>query len=174
MKRTLIFTITILGCIIIIGLLGNKYILQQNAVTFEDTHGKIIITAPKNWSVKAQERTTGTENLEAFPDAGLTLYVNGNSDSCIYVFYQLGHISPAFSTEQQSSGESVETQNAVQGTWYKISSEDIIQDMIIFDSFQGDNGVHYGISFHMNQETFNQNKEQIRKLISSMELGYTN
>ncbi len=140
------------GC----GMAEKEQLVSYSYETEEET---FRIEIPENWECETVEKFVGDETFEGLPDYGLKIYVNGDKEEEIYLFRQVGHIAmPSY------GGESMQITPKLSGTLYMEGDGDYVTGELIFeDEF-------YGISFHLTKDCFEHDKEQIQKVVESIQI----
>ena len=152
---------------------GSKFVFSDkaSALTLEKADGvtktyidqrfNFSVDYPEKWYAKMEYFLEATVEHNASPDSGINIYVDSKQDEKIYVFGQVSHISPTIDGFHR---EEFTTNSGLKGHLYsdEIDGKRHL-DLILGEGFHG---AHIRIS----AECFNQNKEQIMKVLKSIKI----
>ena len=127
--------------------------------TFTDKRFDFSVNYPASWRTEVDKNST----LNANPDRGINIYIEGNKNEKIYVFSQVGPIGadqPSFAHEKFITNEGIDGE---------ITYGDIDGKKQIYLILKG-NGYH-GAIISVTNECFNNNKKQILGVLKSIKLG---
>lgn len=131
---------------------------------YEDEDCIITVEIPREWSYEIAEWREGNEYAEASPDAGIVIRVDEKTDSKIYIFRQMGHISNSGTV----ASSSFETDAGVIGIYYSEGDNDRVTDLIVFgDGF-------YGASIQMDRETYFKWEHEIDRILRKITIETKN
>lgn len=129
--------------------------------TYEDEERKITTKIPQNWTCKIMERTAATEDMEGSPNYGIEIYIDGNEQNSIYLFYQLGTVS---FTQPGMLIDIFKTNEGKTGDLYTFFHDNTTTVFGVFDIG------HYGFTTRLDNNLFNQNKKEIFSVIENIHI----
>ena len=160
MHRKSTFYLLIIGIItlIIITVIMLKRISIQTCA-YQDDYRKITVDIPKEWTFKVNNKFKGTESTEGSPDYGIEIYINGDTQNTLYLFYQEGTIN--FS-EPGMLKKLFSTNKGQSGSLYTVSNDNTTRIFAIFDIG------HYAITSELDNNLFKVKEKEILSMIKSI------
>lgn len=157
-KRIVLFVTGFILCIILILLFLTN---STKTCTWQDKERKISVNVPRSWTFQNIPSFQGDDVLEASPDYGLELYINGKQNNCIYLFYRLGTLS--FREPGMTVGD-FQTKEGKTGTLYTVSND---TETTLAGHFDMGN---YGFISKLDNTVFEENKKAIFSVIKSIQI----
>jgi hypothetical protein len=160
MHRKLSSYILIIGLftLIIITVIMLKRVSIQTC-TYQDELRKIAVDIPKKWTFKVNNKFKGNESTEGFPDCGIEIYIDGDTQNKFYLFYQEGTIN---FREPGMLAETFKTNKGQSGSLYTVFNNNKTRIFAIFDIG------HYAITSELDNNLFSVNEKEILSMIKSI------
>ncbi len=144
--------------------------LQKPFKTYVDKKLGFSVDYPLNWNSKIEERIEATKEHNATPDVGIHIYVDGNQNERIYVFNQVGHISPGFSPEEDVQKDTFTSTSGLTGHIESLIQDGKIHAVLIFDDISNYHGF-LGASIYMSTENYKKSEKEILGVLKSIRLS---
>jgi len=127
--------------------------------TYQDEHRKITVEIPDEWTFKVIDKFEGNESTEGLPDYGIKIYIDGDTQNQIYLFYQEGTIH--FS-EPGMLTETFNTNKGQSGSLYTAFNDNTTRIFATFDIG------HYAITSELDNNLFGVSEKEILSMIKSI------
>ncbi len=144
--------------------------LQKPFKTYVDKKLGFSVDYPLNWNSKIEERIEATKEHNSTPDVGIHIYVDGNQNERIYVFNQVGHISPGFSPEEDVQKDTFTSTSGLTGHIESLIQDGKIHAVLIFDDISNYHGF-LGASIYMSTENYKKSEKEILGVLKSIRLS---
>ncbi len=144
--------------------------LQKPLKSYIDKKLCFGVDYPSTWNSKIEEQIAATKEHNASPDAGIVIYVDGNQNERIYVFNQVGHISPGFSPHEDVQKDTFTTTSGLTGHIESLIHDGEIHAVLIFDDISNYLGF-LGASISMSTENYKKSEKEILGVLKSIRLS---
>ncbi len=124
-------------------------------------HLKFSVDFPEDWTSMVEETWEATSEREASPDGGINIYIDGNVENKIYVYWQNGHISYPQGSDEK---DIFTTDDGLNGELYEQAEDKRVKVQVIYG--EGFHGAHVDVS----EACYKHYKNEILEVIKSMKI----
>lgn len=128
---------------------------------YENEERKLTVQIPQAWTSETVDEFSGDDEQEASADYGILVYVDGNKEESIYIYYQQGTIKIQEPNAEQST---FETKAGLTGTLYTLSEDGKINLWGVLKE------EHYGVHAALGEDLYLANQEKIQTVLESISI----
>jgi hypothetical protein len=133
---------------------------QNGKLIYTDNLFRFSVSFPNKWKYSIEKSWEGTETHEGSPEAGITIYIDGNKTQNIYVFGQVYLVDHGLYFGFKS--ENFKTYSGINGKLYRNEKNGKIEIYLVFDV--GTKGAH----ILMTKTNYNKYKNEITEILKSI------
>ena len=134
--------------------------------TYYNKRFNFEVSYPSIWEIY-EESDTRVPGADRSPDQGVYIYFDKNKDYYICVFGQVSFINVA---DAGMVASDFTTDDGITGIMYTYTSDNIIDQYIVFNEYHG----YYGMHVRINKELNDKYKDVIDRILKSLKINEKN
>lgn len=133
---------------------------QNSKLTYTDNLFRFSVSFPRDWKYSIEKSWNGTKTREGSPEAGITIYIDGNKTQNINVFGQVYLINVELYSGFKS--ENFKSYSGIKGKLYKNVKDGKVEMYLVLY------GETKGAHILMNTNFYNKYKNEITEILKSI------